>query len=75
MILNSLVDIIIVMILLYNHGVDSSLILIFLKRFFEKINPGGRVVSAANWQTWVPEFDSSRSQNFFRSNQESRSVH
>ena len=34
-------------------------------KIFEKLGPDGRVISAANWQAWVPEFDSSQNQNFF----------
>ena len=42
---------------------------------FRPNGPGGRVVSAANLQTKRPEFDSSQSQNFFRRNQVSRTIH
>ena len=34
-------------------------------KILEKKLPGGRVVSAADWQSWGPGFDSSQSQNFF----------
>ena len=34
-------------------------------KIFEKNGPGGRMVSASNWQAGRPEFESSRSQNFF----------
>ena len=44
-------------------------------KFFKKFLPDGRVVSAANWQAWGLEFDSSQSQNFFRLNQEFRTLH
>ena len=38
----------------------------FKKIFWKKNGPGGRVVSAADWQAWRPEFDPSQCQNFFR---------
>ena len=47
---------------------------IVIKRIFEKNGPGGRVVSAANWQAGVPEFDSSQLQNFFQRNPKSRTI-
>ena len=50
-----------------NQGFEGNYLTTFLliKKYFEKKAPGGRVVSAANWQAWGLEFDSSPSQNFF----------
>ena len=50
-----------------NQGFEGNYLTTFLliKKYFEKKAPGGRVVSAANWQAWGLEFDSSRSQTIF----------
>ena len=48
------------------QGDMSSLLFKISKKF----KPDGRVVSAAEWQARGPEFDSHRSQNIFRKNQE-----
>jgi len=48
---------------------------IYNKIIFETNWPGGRVVSAANWQAWRLEFDSSRSQIFLGRNRDFRTIH
>ena len=60
--------------LMWSYYVSYPLIIYWLK-IAKIILPGGRVVSAATWLFRGLEFDSSRILNFFRRNQESRTIH